>query len=367
MNADYELFGWPEIEQDWLRGGQIALPVETVVEAFNSVTSRFGRAWIEASRTANGAFEYGALPALGIVTLGQRLGSLIDAVNTDGLLGKLQERRSDASAELTAIHIVRSEALDVDLELEPQGLIPGGNRNPDFRIRQDGEAWTCMEVKQASTSEARAQANRGLHRLSTGLIQDCSGSNFALEVFFKREPAHDEVEEVAAQIISLHSDRGIEETELSNGLGTLYWNTRSPGDRVLDDHGEPRTRMGIMATEMVAGVIERDIAVRWPFADARAEEFLRRAKGQLPTDMPGLVMVDVSGALGAMKTWRNVIERRFQSSMYTRVSGVCLFSSAVHLADDGHEWLVQTQLIRNSHASIQLPSWVADQVERFTP
>lgn len=366
MDADDELFDWPEIEQDWLRGGQIALPAETVVAAFNRVASHFGRAWIEASGNANGSFEYGALPTLSIVTLGQRLASLVDAVNTDGLLSKLRERRPDASAELTAIHLVRSGASNTDLELEPTGLIPSGNRNPDFRIRQDEGAWTCVEVKQASTNKARAQAESDLHRLSTGLIGDCSGS-FALEVFFKREPTPDEVEEVAAQIISLHRDRGTEETDLNNGLGTLYWNGRSPGSLEVDDHGEPRTRISIIATNMVASVVQSDIVVRWPFADARAEEFLRRAKGQLPTDTPGLVMVDVSGALGAMKTWRTVIERRFQPSMYTRVSGVCLFSSGVHLADAGHEWRAETQLIRNPHANIQVPDWVADQVERFAP
>lgn len=366
MNADDELFDWPEIEHEWLRDGQVAPPAETVVEAFNIVASHFGRAWIEASRNANGALRYGASLTLGIVTLGQRLGSAVDAVNADSLLSKLRERRPDGSAELTAIHLVRSGASDVALELEPPGLIPGGNRNPDFRIKQGDGLWTCIEVKQASTSEARAQAERGLHRLSTDLIGDCSGS-FALEVFLKREPNPDEVEELAAQIISLHHDRGTEETELDNELGTLYWNSRTPGNFELDDHGEPRTRMGMMAAVMVADVVERDIAARWPFADARAEEFLRRAKGQLPTNTPGLVMIEVSDALGAMKTWRTVIERRFQPSMYTRVSGVCLFSSGVHLVDAGHEWRPETQLIRNPHANIQLPDWIAAQVERFAP
>ncbi|MDT0400348.1 MULTISPECIES: hypothetical protein [Streptomyces] len=84
----------------------------------------------------------------------------------------------------------------------------------------------------------------------------------------------------------------------------------------VDDHGEPRRRVNIMATNMVAGVVQSDIVARWQFADARAQVFLDSARKQLPTDVPGLVMVDVSGALGAMKTWRAVIERRFQPSMY---------------------------------------------------
>ncbi|MFJ1973104.1 hypothetical protein ACIO93_31045 [Streptomyces sp. NPDC087903] len=366
MNADDEVFNWPEVEQGWLGGGQVALPAATVVGAFNGVVSHFGRPWIDASRTTNGAVESGALPTLSIVTLGQRLESLAGAVNPDGLLRKLRERQPDASAEITAIHLVRSGASDVALELEPPGLIPGGNRNPDFRIKQGNSDWTCIEVKQASTSQARAQAESGLHRLSTSLIGDLSGK-FTLEVFFKREPTPDEVEEVAAQIISLHSDRGTEETVLINGLGTLYWNDRTPGSLEVDDHAEPRTRVNIMATNMVAGVVQSDIVVRWPFADARAQVFLDSARKQLPTNVPGLVMVDVSGALGAMKTWRAVIERRFQPAMYTRVSGVCLFSSAVHLTDSGHEWRPETQLIRNPHARIALPEWIAEQVERFTP
>ncbi|MEU7660856.1 hypothetical protein [Streptomyces lincolnensis] len=366
MNADDEVFDWSEIEQGWLGGGQVALPAETIVGVFNSVVSHFGRTWIEASRTTNRAVESGALPTLSIVTLGQRLESLANAVNSDDLLRKLRERQPDASGELTAIHLVRSGAWDVALELEPPGLIPGGNRNPDFRIKQGDLDWTCIEVKQTSTSQARAQAEKGLHRLSAGLIGDCGG-NFTLEVFFKREPTPDEVEEVAAQIINLHSDRGAEEISLRDGLGTLYWNDRTPGSLEVDDHGEPRTRVNSMATNMVEGVVQSDIVVRWPFADARAQVFLDSARKQLPTDVPGLVMVDVSGALGAMKTWRAVIERRFQPSMYTRVSGVCLFSSGVHLADGGYEWRPETQLIRNPHARIALPEWIAEQIERFRP
>ena len=45
----------------------------------------------------------------------------------------------------------------------------------------------------------------------------------------------------------------------------------------------------------------RHIAVRLAFTDQRADEFLRTEARQLPTDAPGLIMIQTSGAAGS---WR---------------------------------------------------------------
>jgi hypothetical protein len=63
------MYGWQEIEEDWLLGNQLALPHDEVVRAFNVVEARFGREWIEASRTDSGVITRGTSPTLHVVTL----------------------------------------------------------------------------------------------------------------------------------------------------------------------------------------------------------------------------------------------------------------------------------------------------------
>jgi hypothetical protein len=197
-------------------------------------------------------------------------------------------------------------------------------------------------------------------------VNDCTGS-FALEVFLKREPTADEIETMATTITTEHGNPAARPLELPGGLGTLYWNTQEPTRVTLDDHGEPHTpRLG-MAGFVVRGETRRHIFVRWPFTDERAQAFLDSESKQLPKDSPGLIMIQASNAVGSMKAWRSLIERRFQPSIYTRVSAVCLFSSGQVPTPEGEAWQPETQLIVNPHARFPLPSWIVQQLRRFQP
>jgi hypothetical protein len=91
-----DVFTWQEIDEDWLSGGELALPDEAVVKAFNVVTIQFGRAWVEASRLNNGSVTRGALPTVRVVMLGQFLESLDDARGSAHLLDKVRDRLPDA-------------------------------------------------------------------------------------------------------------------------------------------------------------------------------------------------------------------------------------------------------------------------------
>jgi hypothetical protein len=51
----------------------------------------------------------------------------------------------------------------------------------------------------------------------------------------------------------------------------------------------------------------------------RAKQFLESEAKQLPKDLPGLVMVQVSHAVGAFKTWGPILRRRLQPNLHTRV------------------------------------------------
>jgi hypothetical protein len=180
----------------------------------------------------------------------------------------------------------------------------------DFRVQPNGGGWTYVEVTQASTSEAQADVRRGLDRLTR--LVDTEEGNFALEIFLKREPNSNEIEAIAAEVTSRLRTANLEQAELDDGLGTLCWNTTTPGVGATDDHSHPYTpRFSAMRIAVQDGN-QRHISVRWPFTDERAQEFLRSEAKQLPKDASGLIMIQTSEAIGAMKAWRPLIERRFQ-------------------------------------------------------
>src|SRR6266704_2829029 len=100
-------YTWQEIEQEWLGGGLATTPDE-VLTAFNEVASRFGREWVEATRTRNGIASRGASPTLYIVTLARLLHALDGAPNSAALIEKVRRGNLDARAELIAIYLLRS-------------------------------------------------------------------------------------------------------------------------------------------------------------------------------------------------------------------------------------------------------------------
>jgi hypothetical protein len=134
------MFSWQEIDQDWLDGGKLALPAEQVVHAFNVVAGRFGREWVEASRTHNGGVTRGTSPTLQIVTLGLLLESLGEAPNSGHLLVKVRRRLPDARTELAAIHLVCSRASGLDLEIEPAIIVGNLTFVSGVRVKT-GRTW----------------------------------------------------------------------------------------------------------------------------------------------------------------------------------------------------------------------------------
>ena len=105
--------------------------------------------------------------------------------------------------------------------------------------------------------------------------------------------------------------------------------------------------------------------MRVAFSDDRADEFLRKEARQLPKDAPGLVVIDVSEASGGMRTWRPILERRLQPNIHTRVSGVCLFRTIFYPTDEGESWRIETKLLVNRNATMNLPLWLISNLSRY--
>jgi hypothetical protein len=75
---------YEEIDGDWLGGSRIAVVPEEVVGAFDRCERDLGRDWINAAKRD----AKGSAPTLGVVTVGQYLGSIEDIVDAQRLRGR---------------------------------------------------------------------------------------------------------------------------------------------------------------------------------------------------------------------------------------------------------------------------------------
>lgn len=61
----------------------------------------------------------------------------------------------------------------------------------------------------------------------------------------------------------------------------------------------------------------------------------------------------------AFKVREPLIRRRFQPTIHTRVSAICLFMSGQELTPGGEAWIPETKLIANLDAQHPPPAWIA--------
>ena len=104
----------------------------------------------------------------------------------------------------------------------------------------------------------------------------------------------------------------------------------------------------------------RHLAVRIPYTDLRARNFLHTEAQQLPKDAPGLIMFNMSGAHGGWDAWEPIFQQALHPYQHTRVSGIVMFDSVIATAEDGASWpRVRAKLITNRNAVFKLPGWLA--------
>src|SRR5207249_4691278 len=88
------------------------------------------------------------------------------------------------------------------------------------------------------------------------------------------------------------------------------------------------------------------------------DSFLRQKARQLPTDAPGIIVIEVSGAVGGMAAaWETAILRRLHPGQHTRVSAVVLLESGICPLDGGEAWAHRAKVIRNPNAALNAPVW----------
>ncbi|MGO9591547.1 MAG: hypothetical protein ACLP3K_16075 [Candidatus Acidiferrales bacterium] len=353
-----------EIERDWLGGEHVQLPPDDVVRAFAFAEQSRGREWVLSTTSIpGGGRQWGFASFLRVYAFGKRIQAVTGAPGADALLGRLLQNDAAAESELTAIYLLRSRRSDTVVEIGPEIAVGDRHRRPDFRIRNTVGPWTYVEATQLNRSVASARTQDVLRRIAGHVIS--IPQPFLLEVVFWRDPTEGEEDELVR--------RAFEACQAADGyrqdIGDLASLMVKSGDPAViipsilpKDDG---TRMSFAQSIVGPDQPNRQIVVRAPFADQRAEDILTAEARQLPRDESGLVMVDVSRQPTAFESWAELVPRRFTPVQHTRVGGVLLFMTATTVTQQGLTWLPYMKLIPNPHARISLPAWIAEVVQEI--
>jgi hypothetical protein len=193
--------------------------------------------------------------------------------------------------------------------------------------------------------------------------------SFSLEVFLRREPTPEEVEVIVGHFPSFCSQDGEQALDLPDGLGLLLLNQSRPGEVIIRDLPEEESFPRLCHSSVIGGSTEphRQITVRIAYADERAVRFLEGEAKQLPKGHPGLIMIQMGGAPGGVRSWAPLLRRRFGRGFHTRVGAVCLFEGGMEDTPDGEAWVPRTKLVVNHKAALPLPSWISQAVQSFPP
>lgn len=349
---DFVTWTIEEIEREW--GATAPFP-EIVVDAFERAERVLGRDWIESTRLIPGGQVSGPSALLKVVSMGGQLSVLEAVKGAERLVAKLKSHDSSAEAELTAMHLLHGRNKESEIEYEPD---TANGRKSDFRIRLPGEGWTYVEVTRPNISEARQRLMVILNQI-IGLVREIQ-REFALEVFFRREPEDSEIEKLLDRARQFCA-KGLNQREEVDDLALLILSDVTPGQIVpqqeTGDHATPR--LGAAMTVVGTGEPRRHVVARIPYSDKRADKFLSNEAAQLSKNHPGLIMVDASGEPTTFSSWGAVLARRFQPSIHTRVSGVCLFAPQLIPMTGTLVWVPAVQIHINSHAKLALPSWIS--------
>ena len=334
-------------ERDLLSGpiDSIAVPSNEILESLDRVEDVLGSEWIKSKGSAKGLG-----PAIHIFGTGLRLASLEHLDNTHELIRKLQLNDPSADTELTAIHLLRSNNHSVSVELYPSV----GSKVADFRVRRPSEEWTTVEVTQAGTSSE----HKRIYAIVGQLVHVFRHveSAFSLEVIFQREPTEKEISLLCAGLPELCQRSRQERYSLINGLGFLFLNHAAVGHL-------PHSKVPEIATVPMIGLAtffatDRVVSVSIPFADKRAEAFLRKEARQLPKSGSGLIMIAGISSAKELGVWKPLIESRFRPSIHTRVSGVCLFDGGMVQAGNLYSWGIEAHMVSNPYSQSRLPDWI---------
>lgn len=352
-----------EIENEWLRGEHLELPAEDVRRAFITAEAVRGKEWVLSTTHLPGGHRLWGFSALWpVYWFGKRIEAVKASLGVDALQRNLARNDPAADSELTAIYILRNHDVNREVEIEPTVVVGAGHRRPDFRIRDNASPWTYVEVTRLNTTLPSEHAQELVSRIAKAVVT--VEKPFILEIVLWNALTEEEEKEV----VQIAQEMCNMEEASRKDIGQIASVLIKTGDPSVVETSAIRDDTGtrICAAHSIPGPegLSRQVAVRAPFADQRAEAILTAKAKQLPRQESGLVMVDVGGQPTAIDSWPKLIPPRFTTSQHTRVSGVLLFMTGITLTKEGLRGLTYLKLVPNPHARFGLASWITELVDK---
>jgi hypothetical protein len=358
-----------EIQDEWFGGNVLNWDTLDIEESFRAAQLAAGSRWVLGSEI--GLTPFGGLEGIGrrggfseflrVYWFGRRAVSLRGAVGARGLLRRVLAGEPAAGEEATSAHLLRARHRDTQLEFDPPTKVGAKTKHPDFRIRKAGAPWTFVEVTMLGRSRESSRVGEAIQNVAEA-ISRIEGS-FMLEIILNREPTVGDASllaSLAAEVCKLPDG----EARQIGDLGVIF--AKGGDARVVIPSvqvpADTVPRMAVARGVVGPDGLDRQILVRVPFQDERAEDVLRKEAKQLPEGECGLIMVNVNSQPTAFEYWSTRIPERFNSGAHTRVAGVILFMYATQATDHGLAWLPHVKLISNPHAAVPLPSWIVEEI-----
>ncbi len=344
-----------QVAKKWPEREILRFVADQVVSAFDAAEEGRGRAWVDGA-VFDEIFSFGKYMQF----VGPLLRTLGNAPGVEELRERVLRGDRAAASELEAIHLLRMRRPRTEVEVAPAVKVGDHERHPDFRIREGNAPWVYVEVTRLGESEASAATREAMNRLSCHLTRVQRA--FMVEVILWRE-LKDGEEDVLTQAVYevCHADPGHK-----RDVGDVASLIAKSGDPAIvipsilpeDDN----SRMSVAVSIGGADTAPRQIMIRAPFADERAEAVLRTKAKQLPKDESGLLMVNVARQPTAFDSWSDMLPSCFSASQRTRVGGVLLFMVAETGTIEGPMLLPLLKLVPNPHARLPIPAWISDVV-----
>jgi hypothetical protein len=342
-------FQWKDIVQDWLLGTTLDYETDEIVDAFNEVERIMGSEWLVGQTR-------GAMDTIRVVDLGK---TLIDLGKIDGgenLISKIaknyplttyhgkeperldslsfqysNEMHELAHAIAVARHVTHYRKKLLEVELEPELSVKTKIKHPDFRVKYD-DAWVYVEVVCPSFSE-EAQS---IYRIEAEIakVHNEIRMDRVIEVYLFRDPTQAELDQILEKCKSLaESDVQPQEYAIEEvaQIFTNPWNQeRLPTFAPAVEEKRPLLCFGSLNFSIKEGVSHgRKCFAKMPFTDERSQRILGRESLQLSKEQPGLIIVDVSSVAGGLKRWPELLARRLQPSLNSRVGGILVTESSI--------------------------------------
>jgi hypothetical protein len=346
---------WKAIQEEWLLGQTISFSESEVLDRFRLVEELLGEAWLNALKVTPGF----APPILRALLIADKLSAVKDCVGIGAVLEKIKLNDASAHSELTAAFLQASR--ETTIEFEPAVAVKNRSRKSDFRARLKDGDWCYVEVARPDESELQKKAQSVVESVAIELSK--IPADVVLDCILLKEPSALEMATVCERIAWLVQDAAPAIHRIPE-LALVAVNQTPPGQAVVQDYGEPiRARIAITTFQVDAGNTRKSITVRIPFEDERAEGFITHEARQLPTDHPGLIMFDMTTAVSGMTAWMPLLARRLQPLQHTRVSAICMFTGNYMMTSRGFGWFPDAALLKNEHAHIPIPEWIANRLE----